>query len=772
MLRTGSKTRINHKKFAKAKTHVHGKKYGYSTKSSAFRKGLPRTQHKQKHYRHKDSFKKGIKTFSTGIFVTLFFVASFSILMLIGVVSAYSKDLPDINEYFDQTKIEGKETIIVDRNGKELYRLQGEMLRERSTIDEVPEKLQWSFLAAEDAEFWEHQGLNLIGLSRAMLCVSQTDDFESCGGGSSITQQLVKTTTGKNQKTVDRKLQEAILAMKVEREYTKEDILEYYLNVVPEGGIIQGVKAGAKYLFGKELEELTLAEMAYLAAIPNKPTTLSPWGGSLYNPEQSQERATYVLDRMLETKHLSGITEKEITLAKEEIPKVKFLSKGIKKKAPHFTDYVITELDKLFEDKVDVEKGERGSDYLRDKGYRVITTVDLTTQDLMEKSIKEHIKNKDFQYLVGAKNASGVLMDPRTGEILAMAGSVDFYATSEDPRFSPQHNASLTPRSMGSTMKPALYLSAFRVGFQPSTIVPDRRLDLSAPGGRPYYVMNYSRSYSQYGANITMRTALKYSLNVPAAATYLMAGRENYIDTYYRLNSWKGFEDHVLGPAAPLGAANMPLLEQVHAFATMGSEGVYREKKAILEIQDDQGNVIYNNRKVTGKQTIGKKFMFLINDMNKKYWSFQQDNLLVDMSRTMDIAGKTGTGDTSFRKSGDVAFMVYSPTFALGMWAGNSCGAERCPLDGAKPSGDTLYRYILKEFLQKYRDKIEPARFTLPEGVVVRSRCLSYGKKEVESGGENEESTSTISCTRSYSEYEAVPPWEGDLSKRLYKTPW
>ncbi len=675
--------------------------------------------------------------------LTILFGMLLGTLLLIGVVSAYSRDLPNIEEHIQGTTVEGRDTVIVDRTGQqELYRLQGQKLKENVTLDEVPDKLEWAFLAAEDAGFWEHKGLNLFGLSRAMLCTAKSRGQASCGGGSSVTQQLVKNSTGKDQRTVDRKIREAILAMEVEQDYSKEEILEFYLNVVPEGGILQGVKAGSIYLFGKEnLNDLTLAEMAYLAGIPNQPAIYSPWGGSMYDPERSQERAAYVLDRMLEVKEKTGVTEEEIKQAKEELPKVSFKTKGIRKdKAPHYIDYVIQELDEMYKDKVGED--ERGSDYLRDKGYTVVTAVDTEVQNMMQETIAEQIKSKEFQTLVGSQNAAAVFMDPRNGEIIAMVGSRDFNEESKDPRFKPQFNAAIADRSQGSTMKPVLYLSAFMNGYHPSTVVPDFSLDLRAPGAsQKYYVKNYSRTTGQYGdANtgrsdfITMRTALKWSLNIPAVATYNMVGGENYADTYIKLNGWDGFRDQVKGPSAPLGAANMPLIHQTHAFATLAAEGVYHEKKVILEIRDENGNIVFDNRKSEGKQVIEKKYAYLINDLNKNYYTFKTDGLLKQLQTQMDIAGKTGTGDNDEGKPGDLAFVGYTPNMVLGMWSGNDCGSNQCPIEGTKPTSSNLYTYLYKPFLQKYVDsgKLEAEKWTRPGGVRSVNICGLTGRASSE----------------------------------------
>lgn len=720
--------------FANAKGQVKSKQAAGKPSLSAFGQGLFRSKKSGGSKEGKPSSKKKIlKRIGVIFSLTFLFGILFGILFLLGIVSAYSKGLPNIDDYFNKTSNENLETIIVDRNGKELYRIRGDELKERVDIKDVPDKLQRAFLSAEDAEFKNHKGLNIFGLVRTLTCTLKNHSSSGCGGGSSITQQLVKITTGKDERSVERKAKEAIQAMKVEQEYSKDKILEFYLNVVPEGGILNGVKTGSKYMFGKEnLNDLSLAEMAYLAAIPNEPSVLSPWGGSYYNPERSQDRATYVLDRMLELKDRTGVTEGEVNQAKIDLSSVKFKTGGVDKKAPHYVDYVIEQLNTMYADKV--PEGRDGYEFLRDKGYTVTTAVDLDTQTMLEDTIRTQVKDPKFQKEIGAQNAAAVMMDPRNGEILALVGSRDFNEESTDPKFSPQANAALYPRSMGSTNKPVLYMASFMNGYNPSSIVPDIPLDLRTEGSTvPFNVRNYGGTTGAYGQFLPMRIALQRSLNIPAVSAYQITGGSNYEETYKKLNGWDGLK--IQGPAAPLGATNIPLIEQVHAYATLASEGTYHPKKVILKITDNQGKVILDNTAVEGKQVVDKKFTFLINDMNRRYWLFcgplcgfnYSDPLLVKIGQSMDIAGKTGTSDTSANGTGDVAFISYTPTFTLGMWAGNSCDPSKCPING-NATGEALYNNLYKQFLEKYWTQIKPAKYTVPEGVKKAEICSLTGR--------------------------------------------
>lgn len=670
--------------------------------------------------------------------ITVLVLSLLSIVGLLVLVQAYSSDLPDLDKYFEEERQEGKESIIVDRNGKELYRIRGEEIKERLNIEDTPEKLKWAFLAAEDAQFYEHDGLNMAGLTRAIVChATDFNNNKGCGGGSSITQQVIKNVVDDSSRTLERKVREAVMAMKIEDEMSKDEILEFYINVVPEGGILVGAKSGSKYLFGKDdVNDLTLAEMAYLAAIPNQPAVLSPWGGTLYDPERSDNRAIYVLERMRDIKDKSGVTDEEVDEAISQIEEgeITFAKSVVDKKAPHYVDYVLQELNEIYsEHETDESPGYK---YLEDKGYTIRVAVDLETQQMIEDHLAETVPSQNFQSVVNAHNAAAVMMDPRNGEVRALVGSRNYFEESDDQKFNPLFNAALSPRSMGSTMKPPLYLTAFMNGYHQNTKLIDMPgIDLRADEyGSPYYPQNYNRNFGEFGGNLpTIQTSLQYSLNVPAVTAYNMVGRDSYVDTYLKLNSWEGMKEQVQGPSAPLGSANMPLIQQVQAYNTMASMGVYRPMKTILEIKDDNDEIIEDFTNNEGTQVIDKKYIHMINELNKNYSLFTYDDLLLDMKNSMDVAGKTGTSDNSAGQPGDASFIMYTPTMTLGVWAGNSCGADQCPLQGSNSTGEGMYQNLYKGFLQKYRSKIEPARFESDvPGLTTVEICPESGHKHSE----------------------------------------
>lgn len=670
------------------------------------------------------------------IFVSLSILFSFlfGILFLLAIISAYSRDLPNIEKYFEEARNLGKETILYDRNGTELYRLRGDIINERLVLSEVPEKLEYALLSAEDANFRSHKGLDMFGLIRAFTCVAtnylQNLPTDNCPGGSSITQQLIKKTTLREERTYERKIREMILAMRVEEVYSKDEILEFYMNILPQGREYVGIKTGSIYLFGKsDLNQLTLAEMAYLAGIPNNPEVYSP-RGSIYDPIRSQERALYVLDRMYEERAITKVTKEEIDEAKAQVPNVRFIEDKVYMRAPHFVNQVIAELDKEYQDKV--PEGKKGSYYFRDKGYRIITTVDLPTQELMEKTIKERVESPQFQNQSGAQNAAGVAIDNSTGEVIALVGSRDFYWDGPtDKRFAPKFNSATSPRSMGSSVKPILYMTGFVKGYNPLSVLPDLPLDQRSEGSTvPYIPQNFSRRFMAItdprtgrADFITIRQALRYSLNQPAVSMVSMIGVDAYADMYVRLTGNESIRANFVGAASALGAANISLLDQVHAYSTIADSGFYKPLKYILEIRDDQGNIILDNREVKKTRVVEAKYTHIITNLNEDYFIFPTSPTVREIRQRTDFAGKTGTSDTD-TGVGDVVFIGYTPQVTVGMWAGNSCGPQECPL---KPtaSSEQFFELVYGPFMKEYVKKLPPTRFKKNEEGVRRVQICS-----------------------------------------------
>lgn len=723
--------------FALGRSGLHNKR----TKKS--RMGYTPHSRMQKERFAKNGYVEGIKGFiikaSAISAITILLIIVLGVLGLIGLVSAYSRELPNLDEYFAQQKKEGKESIIYDRTGKtELRRIRGEKIKIRVKIADVPDKLKWSFLVTEDDNFYTHKGLDYIRLSQAILCHARGG--AGCGGASTITQQVIKKTTNDDDATLDRKIREAISAMEIENKWEKDTILEFYLNLVPMGGVVEGVKAGSIYLFNEDnLNELSLAQMVVIASIPNEPNALSPIG-TQYSKEKLIFRTSYILDRMVKLNDRTGVTQEEAEKAKEEIENMTFSTDNYfinfqDFEAYHFTNYVLSDLEKILADQLPpelVESEEGVEKYLGDKGYKIITTLDLRYQKIVEETIKTQIDTEYFQTQVGAQNAAAVIMDPKTGQILTMVGSKDFrLPSSEDQKFDPEVNVTIKERSMGSTMKPILYLSAFEKGHTAKSVLPDMPLDLRSPGAsEEYFPQNYDRG-SYRNALIPIDQALQFSLNVPAVSAFHLVGGESYADTFVRLNGWEPIKDRMY-PSSPLGAANVPLLEQTHAYNTIAGGGIRYPKISILRIEDSNGNIVKNFEGTQGERTVQQKHTIMITELNKRYYTFTTDDLLQKLqNEVVDIAGKTGTSDNSEGRPGDTTFIAYTPSMTFGMWAGNNCGADQCPLTGVSATGEQLYFGMYKIALQKLFDQglLGNERFpTTAEGLTVASVCPQTGR--------------------------------------------
>jgi len=381
-------------------------------------------------------------------------------LLLIGVgiyLKNLQNSLPSPDELVDRTS--DQSTQILDREGELLYRVYGEQNREFVSIEEIPEHTKWALLAAEDIEFYQHKGVDYLGIF--MAATQNLRAGEVVRGASTITQQLVKTTILYDvlgdeaySQTYARKIKEVLITMQVEQTFTKDEILQMYMNEVPLGGVNYGFQAAAKAYFGKNVAELTLAESALLAGLIQSPGIYSPLYGS--NPDKAKERQEYVLNQMQKNKKLTGLTDEEIEDAREE--ELEYEGKEIEIDAPHFVFYV----KQLLEEEFGVERVERG-------GLKVTTTLDSSLQQIAEEEITKGVEGAK-RYNVN--NGSMVVIDPKNGQILALVGSVDYF-NEEDPRVDGNVNIATSERQMGSSVKPFVYLTAINQGYGPWMLTPD-----------------------------------------------------------------------------------------------------------------------------------------------------------------------------------------------------------------------------------------------------------------------------------------------------------
>jgi membrane peptidoglycan carboxypeptidase len=476
-------------------------------------------------------------------------------------------------------------------------------------------------------------------------------------GGSTITQQVIKNSILQNDKHLTRKIKEAILAIKIERVLTKDEILGHYLNESPYGGTIYGVEEASQAYFGKSAADVTLPEAAYLAALPQAPTYLSPYGS---HKDALDARQKLVLQRML----INGfISQKEYDEA--AATQVEFQPQAVTGiRAPHFVMYIREQL---------VEK--YGEEALSEKGLRVITTLDWDLQKEAERIALEH--KDELASKFHASNMGMVAMDPKTGDVLVMLGSRDYFDEEIDGNF----NTTLSPRQPGSSIKPIVYASAFSKGYTPDTKVFDVKTQFSALC-EPWDLSDEAPCYSPENYNhkfvgpISLRNALAQSLNIPAVKVLYLTGIKDAIKLAGDMGITTLNDPDRLGLTLVLGGGEVKLLEHTGAYAVFANEGVKAERRTILRIEDASGNVL-EETPVEDHRVLDRNVALEIDDIlsdnnaRAPLWGY---NSLVYFPN-QDVAAKSG----STNDSRDAWIMGYTPNLVVGEWVGNN---DNAPMNG------------------------------------------------------------------------------------------
>ena len=481
-----------------------------------------------------------------------------TITLIIGLSFYIFQDLPS------PTRLKGQSfpvsTIIMDRNGQVLYEIYADRNRTPIDLDDLPAYVSQAHLAIEDKSFYSHAGFSLQGITRAIRNNLFGDRLE---GGSTITQQLVKTALLTPERTVRRKVREAFLTLATELIYTKHDILEMYLNHIPYGGTAWGIESAAKTYFGKGARDLSLAEAALLAGLPQAPTYYSPFT----NPERAQGRQQEVLRRMVEDGYIS---QKQADAAKAE--SLNFATGSIPIKAPHFALYVKD----LLTEKYGQQLVERG-------GLRVTTSLDLDLQQAAEASLSAEIEPL-AKYRVS--NAAALVTKPATGEILAMVGSKNYFDQSIDG----QVNVTLRLRQPGSSIKPLNYVTAFESKLAtPATMVLDIPTCFHTAGLPKYCPKNYDNTFH---GPVQLRFSLGNSYNIPAVKVLAINSIEKFISTATAMGITTFTDPSNYGLSLTLGGGEVRMIDMAVAFGSLANLGVRVDLHPILKVTDWQGNVL------------------------------------------------------------------------------------------------------------------------------------------------------------------------------------
>ncbi len=602
-------------------------------------------------------------------------------------------------------------TKILDRNGVLLYKIYKDQNRTPVALTQISPQVRAATLAAEDAEFYSHPGISIKGIIRS-LWVNITKG--QLVGGSTITQQLVKNALLTPEKTITRKIKEVVLSIATELTYSKDQILEMYLNQVPYGGTAFGIEEAAKLYFDKDVDKLTLGEAALLAGLPRSPTNYSPFGS---NPELATVRQKEVLRLMNEN---GFITRDEMNHALSE--KTTFAPNRIDIKAPHFVMYVRQQLADKY-----------GEDAVATGGLTVTTTLDYGIQKMAEEVVKKQVETLT-NFHVG--NGAVVVLNPKTGEILAMVGSKDYFDIKNDGNV----NVTIAPRQPGSSIKVVTYAYALSHGFTPATIIGDTPTKFSIPGQPPYIPRDYD---GDFRGNISVRSALAESRNIPAVKILATFGVEKLIELGRKMGitTWK--DPSYYGLSLTLGGGETKLLDLAQVYATIANQGVRPNVSSILKVTDYQGETLEEQtcNKEGGKkgtvyaaeangdsltcdteQAIDPRVAYLLIDIlkdnNARAPSFGSRSALV-IPNHPEVAVKTGTSNDLK----DNLTVGFNQDYLTAVWVGNNDGTSM----GRIASGITGAAPIWNEIMSRLLATSASTAWKQPSGVLTVSVCSLTG---------------------------------------------
>ncbi|NTW14368.1 MAG: PBP1A family penicillin-binding protein [Candidatus Moranbacteria bacterium] len=534
-------------------------------------------------------------------------------------------------------------SYIYDRTGDHvLFTLYGEENRKVVSHDQISDIVRQATVASEDGGFYAHHGIDLNGTIRALLVNVQAGKIEQ--GGSTITQQLARNAFFSRERTVTRKILESVMAIKIENSFTKDEILDMYLNRVPYGANAYGVEMASETYFGKPASELSVDEAALLASLTKAPSLYSPYVAS--QSDMMSQKDT-VVRRMAQLGYVSDPQMKQ-ALAADTPSKIVPFSNPIQ--APHFVFYVIDQL-----------KNTYGQDTLETGGWKIYTTLDWDMQRTAERIVSEDAA-KNLKY--GATNAALTAVDSKTGEVLVMVGSKDFYDKSIDGEV----NVAMRLRQPGSSFKPIAYAAAFEKGFQPETLLTDKQINFGSDGsGNEYIPQNYN---GQFHGTLSMRESLAQSLNIPAVQTLYLAGIGQTIDMAHRLGITTLNEPSRYGLALVLGGGEVKLLDMTSTFGVFAREGMRAPSHGVLRIIDQSGKQVEPDASLSPRSVldpeVARKINSVLSDNQARSPVFGSRSPLILPDRP--VAAKTGTTQDFH----DAWTIGYTPSLAVGVWVGNN----------------------------------------------------------------------------------------------------
>lgn len=587
---------------------------------------------------------------------------------------------------------------IFDRNGKLLYEIYVDQNRTPIELSQLPEQVKWATISSEDKDFYKHHGFSLRGIGRAMLNIVFLQKLQ---GGSTITQQLVKNALLTPERTLKRKIREFILTLAVETVYPKDKILEMYLNHVPYGGTAWGIESAARTYFGKSAINLTLSEASLLAGLPASPTRYSPFGA---HPELARERQKWVLERMIENKKISPQQAQEA----ENQPLV-FAPPATGIKAPHFVMYVKEQLVEKYGQRV-VEQG----------GLRVRTSLDLEIQDFTQTAVASEVAKLKS---ANASNGAALVTRPKTGEILAMVGSKDYFAKDIQGNF----NVTTALRQPGSAIKPinyALGLETKKITL--ATVFNDIPTCFRVTNQPLYCPTNYDRNFR---GPIQVRFALGNSINIPAVKILTLNTLTEFIPFANKMGLITLTDPKNYGLSLTLGGGEVRMTDMATAFGVFANQGIKQNLVSVLKVEDYTGRTLEETKIIEGERILPMEIAYLIShallDNNARSMIFGPSSYLTIKGHP-EVSVKTGT--TNDKR--DNWTIGYNPDVLVTTWVGNNdnkpMSAIASGVTGASPVWNKIMTKILKDKKQNWPLK--------PEGVVGSQICNLSGKSPGESG--------------------------------------
>ena len=577
--------------------------------------------------------------------------------------------------------------VLLDKNNKVFFSTANAAHRDPVQLSGISDDTEHALVASEDKDFYKHGGFSALSILRAMYTNVVARGIT--GGGSTITQQLAKNTLLTKNQTILRKYQELTIAMAIEQRYSKDEILDMYLNSVFFGENSFGIEAAAHNYFGKKPSQLDLAESAMLIGVLPAPSAYSPISG---DPALAKERQTTVLTRMVKNGY---ITEDQKAAALKETLHYKKQGSGINNTAPHFTEMILNELYKKY-----------GEEKVTRSGFQVKTTLDLNMQKAANKSVADNIAYIQSQ---GGSNASLVAIDPTTGGIRALVGSYNY----NDTKFG-KVNMATTPRQPGSSFKPIYYSDALaKAVITPVTVFNDVKItDLGT-----FSPHNADLSYH---GKVTTRQALNWSLNIPSVRVMQKLGIDESVQAAKNLGITTLSDSKNYGLSLALGSAEVPLVEMTSAYSAFANSGEQQAYYSIQSIEDKYGHKTFTASK-DSHRAISEQGAYLISnilsDNQTRSRIFGSSlNVVGTDYKTKTVAVKTGTTD----ENRDAWTIGYTPDVTVGVWVGNN---DNAPMyNGGSGMAGPIWRQMMQ-----YAIGTKNPTFLQPSGITKATVCTEVG---------------------------------------------